>query len=70
VTVNILAPVIVRLLGAGLGDLVASQGKLILSGILAEQAGQVEDAVQQSGMSLKESRQSGDWLAFLVERFR
>jgi ribosomal protein L11 methyltransferase len=67
VVANILTPIIVRLLESGLSDLVASQGRLILSGILEEQGEEVEAAVQESGMRLSESRQSGDWLAYLVE---
>ena len=68
VVANILAPVIVRLLAAGLNDIVATHGKLILSGILEEQAVDVEAAVQASGMHLKGKRQDGDWLALLVEQ--
>jgi ribosomal protein L11 methyltransferase len=67
VVANILTPIIVRLLESGLSDLVASQGRLILSGILEEQGEEVEAAVQESGMRLSESRQSGNWLAYLVE---
>jgi ribosomal protein L11 methyltransferase len=68
VTVNILAPVILMLLEAGLGDLVEPPGNLVLSGILEEQSEEVEAAVQRSGMRTKESRQMGDWLALLVEK--
>lgn len=68
VVANILAPVIVRLLAAGLNDIVATHGKLILSGILEQQAVDVETAVQASGMHLKGKRQDGDWLALLVEQ--
>jgi len=68
VVANILAPVIVRLLAAGLNDIVATHGKLILSGILEQQAADVEAAVQASGMHLKGKRQDGDWLALLVEQ--
>ncbi len=68
VAANILATVIVRLLKAGLRDLVVPGGKLILSGILEEQLGEVEAAVLESGLHLKESRQSGDWLALLIEQ--
>ena len=68
VVANILAPVIVRLLAAGLNDIVAAHGKLILSGILEEQAVDVEAAVQASGMHLKGKSQDGDWLALLVEQ--
>ncbi len=68
VVANILAPVIVRLLAAGLNDIVATHGKLLLSGILEQQAVDVETAVQASGMHLKGKRQDGDWLALLVEQ--
>jgi len=68
VVANILAPVIVRLLSAGFNDIVATPGKLILSGILEEQATEVEAAVQARGMHLKGKRQDGDWLALLVEQ--
>ncbi len=68
VVANILAPVIVRLLAAGLNDIVATHGKLILSGILEQQAADVEAAVRASGMHLKGKRQDGDWLALIVEQ--
>ncbi len=68
VVANILAPVIVRLLAAGLNDIVATHGKLILSGILEQQAADVEAAVRASGMRLKGKRQDGDWLALIVEQ--
>jgi len=68
VTVNILAPVIIKMLDMGLSDLVEPAGNLILSGILEEQVGEVEAAVRGSGMRIRKSRQSGDWLALLVEK--
>lgn len=68
VTVNILAPVILKMLESGLGDLVASHGHLILSGILEEQAGEVEGAIQKRGMRIKETRRIGDWMGLLVEK--
>ena len=68
VTVNILAPVILKLLEAGLCDLVEAPGSLVLSGILEEHSGEVEAAVRRSGMRMKESRQLGDWMALLVEK--
>jgi len=66
VLANILAPVIVRLLDDGLGDLLSPSGSLILSGIIQEQAGDVEAALQQHGLHLVERRQSGDWVALLA----
>jgi ribosomal protein L11 methyltransferase len=68
VVANILAPVLVRLLAGGLNDIVATHGKLILSGILEQQTVDVETAVQASGMHLKDKRQDGDWLALLVDQ--
>jgi len=63
VLANILAPVIVRLLGQGLAGLLAPQGALVLAGILDEQAEDVEKALQEQGLRLVERRQQGDWVA-------
>jgi ribosomal protein L11 methyltransferase len=63
VLANILAPVIVRLLNQGLGDLLTPGGYLVLSGILEEQSKEVESAMQKNGLSLVERRQQGDWVA-------
>ena len=60
---NILAPVLVRLLDQGLGELVTPGGWLVLSGILAEQSPEVEAALQKHGLHLVERLQSGDWVA-------
>lgn len=67
VVANILAPVIIQLLGEGLGEILAPRGKLILSGILEDQAPEVETAVQVSGMSLVHKQQMGDWVALVAE---
>jgi ribosomal protein L11 methyltransferase len=63
VLANILAPVIIRLLDEGLGALLIPQGSLILSGILAEQAGDVEAALGKHGLRVVIRRQIGDWVA-------
>jgi ribosomal protein L11 methyltransferase len=68
VLVNILAPVIIRLFGMGLADLVAPGGGLVLSGILAEQAGSVQSAAQEHGMKFIEKYQMGDWVALTFQR--
>jgi ribosomal protein L11 methyltransferase len=68
VLANILAPVLVRLLGEGLADLVSPGGVLVLSGILAEQGGEVQAALEASGLKLIEQRQMGDWVALAGER--
>ena len=68
VLANILAPIINRLFGIGLADLVAAGGTLILSGILAEQAESVLTCAQQHGLKFVEKRQMGDWVALLFAR--
>jgi ribosomal protein L11 methyltransferase len=68
VMANILAPVIIRLFGLGLADLVAPGGALILSGILTEQAGTVQSTAQEYGMKVVEKCQMGDWVAFTCRR--
>jgi ribosomal protein L11 methyltransferase len=64
VVANILAPVIIRMLETGLGSLVSSGGVMILSGILADQSEEVEDALANHGCHIIIRRQMGDWLAY------
>jgi len=68
VLANILAPIIIRLFGMGLADLVAPGGRLILSGILAEQAEAVQACAEQHGLQFIEKRSMGDWVALLLVR--
>jgi ribosomal protein L11 methyltransferase len=68
VLANILAPIIIRLFGMGLADLVAPGGKLILSGILAEQAGQVQAAAREYGFNDFDMCRLGDWVALTCQR--
>ena len=68
VVANILAPVIIRLFDAGLADLVASDGTIILSGILAEQADSVEAAAATKGLSPVERLQIDDWVAQVFKK--
>jgi len=63
---NILAPILVRLLGDGLAELVTPGGALIFSGILAEQETGVLEAAQAHGLTLSERRQAGDWVALCL----
>ena len=65
---NILAPVIIRLFGMGLADLVVPGGVLILSGILAEQAEAVKSAAQEHGVHFVEKCGMGDWVALMYRR--
>lgn len=68
VMANILAPVIVRLFDDGLGDLVAPEGVMILSGILVEQADRVVEAAVKHGFNLTVKREMDDWVALVVQR--
>jgi len=68
VVANILAPIIIRLFDGGLVDLVESDGKVILSGILDEQEGKVLEAAQAKGLVLKERKQMGDWVALSLSK--
>jgi ribosomal protein L11 methyltransferase len=68
VIANILAPVIVRLFGAGLAELVGTDGELILSGILSEQTEDVLTAAHERGMKLVKKQLMGDWVALLLRR--
>ncbi|MBL7162014.1 MAG: 50S ribosomal protein L11 methyltransferase [Anaerolineales bacterium] len=63
VVANILASILIRLLDAGLGDLVSNDGVLILSGILEEQLPEMKDALQTHGFRVHEKRQIDDWVA-------
>lgn len=66
VLANILAPVIVRLFDEGLANLLVPSGRLILSGILQDQADMVLAAARKKGLELESARQMGDWLALIV----
>ena len=68
VVANILAPILIRLLDAGLADLAESGGTVILSGILQEQAQKVIEAGQAKGLVLNGQKQVGDWVALSMFR--
>jgi len=68
VVANILAPVIIRLFDAGLSELMAEDGTLLLSGILQEQAQSVIEAAQTKGLRMNERKQLGDWVALAMSR--
>lgn len=68
VLANILAPVIIRLFGDGLAELLAPGGKMVLSGILAEQANGVVDAAYLYGLRPTAQKQINDWVAIVLER--
>lgn len=68
VLANILAPVIIRLFDAGLADLLETPGKMVLSGILVEQAPAVIEAAKSKGLRFIEQIQQGDWVAIALEK--
>jgi ribosomal protein L11 methyltransferase len=68
VLANILAPVLIRLFEAGMADLIAPGGAIILSGILDHQAADVTAAAEKHGLTFVEQRQIGDWVALLYRR--
>lgn len=67
---NILAPVIIEMAQHGLGARLRTGGRLIASGILAEQQDEVVAALRQNGLELLETQQRGDWVALIAERAR
>ncbi|MGD0611650.1 MAG: 50S ribosomal protein L11 methyltransferase [Anaerolineales bacterium] len=67
VVANILAPVILRLIDAGMADLLAPGGALILAGILSEQAEAVRSAAVGRELDFLEQRQMGDWVALVFK---
>jgi ribosomal protein L11 methyltransferase len=68
VLVNILAPVILRLLDEGLIKLVAPNGVLILAGILQEQAAEVLTAAGKHGLVLLAQVQNEDWVGLALQK--
>jgi ribosomal protein L11 methyltransferase len=68
VLANILAPVLIRLFDAGMADLVAPGGAIILSGILDHQAADVTASAEKHGLTFVEQRQIADWVALLCRK--
>lgn len=66
VVANILAPVLIRLMEAGMGTLVAPDGRLILSGILEEKEADIRAMAEKHQLEIVERRQMGDWVAFVL----
>ena len=66
VLVNILAPIIVRLLGEGLADLVSPGGRMLLSGILIDQEPEVRQSAEEAGFNLVERLTDNDWVGLAM----
>ena len=68
VAANILAPVLVRMLAEGLGQLLTQHSRLVLAGILEEQISEVLSSADEQGLQLVDKRQMGDWVAIGLEQ--
>jgi ribosomal protein L11 methyltransferase len=63
---NILAPVLIRLLDAGMGQLIATGGVLIMSGVLEEQETNLRAALEKHHLKIVKTNKIADWLGFAV----
>lgn len=68
IAANIFARVIINLLKDDLARTLAPGGALIVSGILVEQADDVQAALHTARLTIIEQRQSGDWIAIAATR--
>ena len=66
VLANILAPVLVSFFKQGLAQLLQPGGRLVLSGILENQADDVISAGRVAGLELIQQYQAEDWLALVM----
>ncbi len=66
--VNILAKVIIALCEEGLGDVLRAGGTAVFSGIIHEQADEVEAALRRAGLEPYRRRTQGDWVAIEARR--
>lgn len=68
VLVNILAPIILRLLDDGLADLVSPGGYLLLAGILNHQEEEMRQKAEQLGFQFLERTEQGDWIGLAFKK--
>ena len=68
VVANIITPVLEELFEEGLGEIVASEGHLVLSGILENQLPAILDHLERSGFEVNEFLRQGEWVAVLAEK--
>jgi ribosomal protein L11 methyltransferase len=66
VVANILAPVVIRLLDEGLAKILMPGGQLVLSGILEDQAGDIDAALKRNDLRIAARRQIDDWVALVA----
>ncbi len=68
VVVNILAKIIIAMCDQNLGDTVRPGGRAIFSGIIEEQADEVEAALRKTGLEPVQRQQQGDWILIEARR--
>ncbi len=68
VLANVIAPILKKLVFAGLGDLVAPGGVLILSGILEEQLDEMIRVLNAHQFFVREKHQIDDWVSLEATR--
>jgi ribosomal protein L11 methyltransferase len=68
VVVNILARVIVEMVGEGLSERLRPDGVLVAAGITTDQVSEVAEAFEGGGLELVDQRQQGDWVSLVAER--
>lgn len=66
IVANILADVILQLLKEGMAELLADNGRLILSGIIEAQADGVITALDHHGLQVIERMRENDWIALVA----
>ena len=67
VLANIIVPILKRLLDDGMGDLIAPEGVMMLSGILEEQMDEMAGKIKEHNLHILEKRQIEDWVALAVK---
>jgi ribosomal protein L11 methyltransferase len=65
---NILAPVILDMLRAGMASLLRPGGTIVLAGIIEDQANEVEEVLPAEGLALLERLQVRDWATLVAGR--
>jgi ribosomal protein L11 methyltransferase len=68
IVVNILARIIIAMCDQHLGDTVRPGGRALFSGIILEQADDVETALRKTGLEPTGRRQEGDWVLIEARR--
>ncbi|HDQ73139.1 MAG TPA: 50S ribosomal protein L11 methyltransferase [Chloroflexi bacterium] len=68
VIVNILSHVIIDMLNNGLATRIRPRGKLVTTGIIAEQADDVIETMKQQTLMLVEQRYMEDWVSLIARR--